>query len=156
QAQLAQTAPPLLTAAGFGGATAAVSPVGAASVQVQAGITVTSESFLLSGPGFNNNGALENSGGNNTIDNPLISPAPTPPPVNIITCGPAATIGLDNAGDTLTLNVPLVENGSAYGLNKVRAGDGYTKVGPGTLVLGGGAGTSNTFTGPTAVAGGGL
>ena len=70
------------------------------------------ETLTLNGSGYNNLGALENvSGFNDTWAAP-------------VTLGSNASVSVDGAGDTLTLNQPIGDGGQGFGL---------TKVGPGTL-----------------------
>lgn len=102
-----------------------VSP--SASLQIQDGITVTSESLQLSGNGFNNRGALENVSGSNTWGASIVLAAD-------------ASIGVTGAGDTLTISGPISE--SQTGLN-------LTKIGAGTLVFSGTG--NNQYTGTTTV-----
>lgn len=102
-----------------------VSP--SASLQIQDGITVTSESLQLSGNGFNNRGALENVSSSNTWGASIVLAAD-------------ASIGVTGAGDALTISGPISE--SQTGLN-------LAKIGPGTLVFSGVG--NNQYTGTTTV-----
>jgi autotransporter-associated beta strand protein len=128
--------PPLFVASGFGGATATVSLLVGASLQVQGSINVSSEALHLGGPGFNNAGALESVSGNNGWVNASPSPIPLD---NTIFLGGNTTIGADN-GSTLTINQTIFDSGLNYGL---------TKVGIGTVVFTGS--TSNSYGGGTTV-----
>jgi autotransporter-associated beta strand protein len=95
------------------------------------GAPMTNEALTLNGLGFNNGGALENVSGNNTWQRP-------------ITLGSNASIGVDNGGETLTIN---------QGIGQSSPGFGVTKFGVGTLLYSNAAfGTfDNTYTGLTQV-----
>ncbi len=112
-----------------GGPSAGTIVQNGATLQVQNGITVSNEALTLNGPGFDNQGALANVSNNNTWD-------------SSITLGSDSFIGVSQAGDTLTIS---------QSIGQASAGLGVTKVGPGTLLYTGGAGTSNTYTGLTQV-----
>ena len=92
---------------------------GGTTVQIQGGISLPSGALLnLSGVG-SGNGALENVQGNNTW-------------AGSTTLAGDSTVGIDSAGDTLTISGPIDGD---YAL---------TKVGAGTLVL---SSTGNSYTG---------
>jgi autotransporter-associated beta strand protein len=104
--------------------------VNGGTLQVQGGITVSTENLTLSGTGFNNLGALENlAGSSDTWNSP-------------ITLGANATVSVDGPSDTLTFSQAIGDGGAGFGL---------TKAGPGTLIFTGNATTSNTYTGLTTV-----
>jgi autotransporter-associated beta strand protein len=97
-----------------------------ASLQLQGGITVSTEALTLNGMGFNNAGALENvSGTSNTWAYP-------------ITLGSNSALGVDGPGDTLHVSAPIGDGGAALGV---------TEVGPGTVDYQ----AANTYTGLTTV-----
>jgi autotransporter-associated beta strand protein len=100
-----------------------------ATLQTQGDLLMTTEALTLNGPGFNNAGALEDVSGNTTWDRP-------------ITLGSSSSVGVDRAGDTLTIDKSIGQSA---------AGSGLTKVGPGILNYAGGPGTDNTYTGLTQV-----
>jgi autotransporter-associated beta strand protein len=100
------------------------------SLQLQGGITLSSESLTLNGPGSNNAGALENVTGTNTWNNPIL-------------LGSNVSIGVDGPGDTLVINQPITDGGGGFGV---------TEVGPGTLDYK----VGNTYTGLTQVNDGSL
>ena len=85
-----------------------------ATLQLQGGITVSTEGLTLNGAGFNNAGALENVSGNNTWS-------------NTITLGSNASIGVDSAANTLTTTQPIGDNGSGFALTKVGPGPSTTR-----------------------------
>jgi autotransporter-associated beta strand protein len=134
---LASTNVPQITATGSTGVTVIVNTVNdgpegtvvnsGATLQVQSGITVSTEALTLNGSGFNNAGALENVSGTNTWANP-------------VTLGSNASIGVDAPTDSLIVNQPIGDNGLNFGV---------TKVGAGTLDYAGN--TSNTYIGLTQV-----
>jgi large repetitive protein len=101
--------------------------VGGATLEIEDNITVTGKTLGLTGTGVSGNGALENASGNNTWSGPIILIGD-------------ATIGVDNASNTLTANQMISE---AF------PGSNLTKVGAGTLLLAGSS--SNTYTGTTQV-----
>jgi autotransporter-associated beta strand protein len=127
--------PPLsaTTAAGGPAVTVAITTTGdgatfvanGASLQLQGGITVSSEPLTLNGTGYNNAGALENFSGNNTWANNIVLQT-------------NSSIGVDGAGDTLSVTAPISDSGNAFGV---------TKVGPGTLDYQ----AANIYTGLTTV-----
>jgi autotransporter-associated beta strand protein len=133
---------PLLTPATTGGLVVAVNAVFGAPV------VVNGEPLTLSGTGIFGTGALLNTGGNNTWEEPSNQPIiltsipgfspPTTPPANV-------AFGVANLGDTLTIAGPIAET-AANNINDF----GVTKVGPGTMVLQ----EADTYTGLTTVAGG--
>jgi autotransporter-associated beta strand protein len=98
-----------------------------ASLQLQslADPLPTTKTIQLTGPGFNNQGALENVAGNNVV----------PGPITLVS---DSSIGVDQSTDTLTVS-GVIGGGSS----------GLAKVGPGALQLAGN--TANTYTGLTAV-----
>jgi autotransporter-associated beta strand protein len=96
-----------------------------ASLQVQGGITVSSEPLTLNGNGYNNAGALENFTGNNTWAQSIL-------------LATSSAIGVDVATDTLVINQPVGDQGNGLAV---------TKVGPGTLDYK----AANTYTGLTQV-----
>ncbi len=113
------------TAGGQGGTVVARG----ATLQVQGNITVPVEALQLSGPGFNNAGALENvSGFTDTWAGP-------------ITLAANSAVGVDGAADTLTLSGAIGQSGGGS--------QGLTLVGPGIVVMTGTA--ANTYTGLTQV-----
>jgi autotransporter-associated beta strand protein len=102
-----------------------------ATLQLQGGITMSSEALTLNGNGFNGLGALDSAADSNTWATP-------------ITLGSNTSVGAD-AGATLTLGGVISESS---------AGTALTKVGPGIAVLSGPA--SNAYTGLTTVSNGTL
>lgn len=98
-----------------------------ATLQIEGGITVSTESLRLNGTGVSNRGALENVAGNNTWSSP-------------VTLTGNASIGVDVGTDNLTITSAIGQTGGSRSV---------TKVGPGTLEYGGT--TSNTYTGLTQV-----
>lgn len=98
-----------------------------ATLQIDGGITVTNEVVTIHGPGFNDQGALNNFSGNNNWATPLI-------------LGANASVGTTNPSETLTFTAPIDDQGNAFNLDIV---------GPGTVRY---AGTvDNLYTGTTHV-----
>jgi autotransporter-associated beta strand protein len=103
-----------------------------ATLQIDGGITMTNEVVTINGPGFNDQGALNNFSGDNIWATPLF-------------LGSNASVGTTNASDTLTFTAPIDDKGNAFDLDKV---------GPGTVTY---AGTvDNRYTGTTHVQNGTL
>ncbi|MCI0461199.1 MAG: Ig-like domain repeat protein [Gemmataceae bacterium] len=100
-----------------------------AALQLQDGISVTTERLTLNGTGISNSGALVNVSGDNTWASP-------------ITLASNSAIGVTGASDKLTLSGPIGDNNPGFGV---------TKLGPGTLEYAGGTGTANTYRGLTQV-----
>jgi autotransporter-associated beta strand protein len=100
-----------------------------ATLQLQNGITILGKTLQITGAGVGGKGALENLSGNNAWDGQVI-------------LNNNATIGVDNAADTLTLKQRITESVALSNL---------TKVGIGTLVIGGPAGFGDTYLGTTRV-----
>ena len=140
---LAGLSQPLMTATGSTGTVATVARVTAghptstvvangATLQLQGGITVATDSLTLNGPGSTGtNGALESVNGTNTWSVP-------------ITLGSTSSIGAD-VSSNLIINQAITDNGKAYGVNIV---------GSGAIQYAGT--TSNSYTGTTQVFGGTL
>lgn len=103
-----------------------------ATLQLQGGITVSTEALIVNGQGFGDKGALENLAGTNTWDKTIV-------------LGSASFIGATGAGSTLIINQPITDEGNDFPVTKVgpgtveyRAGNTYTgltQVNEGTLVL---------------------
>src|SRR5262249_29875446 len=91
------------------------------------GVTIANH-LILNGPGVANSGALTGTG-----------TAGVSGPIVLDTGAPVVTIGVANAGDTLTLSGVVSDLG---------AGQNLTKVGSGTLILS----NVNTYRGSTALA----
>jgi autotransporter-associated beta strand protein len=103
-----------------------------ATLQIDGGITMTNEVVTINGPGFNDQGALNNFSGNNTWATPLF-------------LGSNASVGTTSASETLTFTAPIDDNGNAFNLDIV---------GPGTVTY---ASTlDNRYTGTTHVQNGTL
>ncbi len=98
-----------------------------ATLQVQGGITVSTEDLTINGPGFQGRGALENLSGENAWTRPIL-------------LGSSSSIGA--AAGRLTIPTSI---------NEASPGFAVTKVGPATVRYSGGAGTSNTYTGLTQI-----
>ncbi len=107
-----------------------------ATLALQSGITVSSEPLTLFGTGINGAGSLENVVPTGASNNSTWQ--------GLITLAGNASVGADGS-TTLTLNRPIVDNGSGFGLSKVGTG---TVQETGSL--------SNTYTGLTNVANGTL
>jgi autotransporter-associated beta strand protein len=84
--------------------------VSGATLQVQGGITFSSEPVTLNGPGFNNQGALQSVSGNNTW-------------ARALTLGSDSTIGVAAANDKLAFVVAIDDGGQGFGLTKTGAGE---------------------------------
>src|SRR5262249_35128906 len=83
-----------------------------ATLQLQGNRNMTTENLTLNGLGFSNKGALEQvAGGSSTWALP-------------VTLGSSASVGVDGGSDTVTLNRPVSDGGSGFGV---------TKFGPGTV-----------------------
>jgi autotransporter-associated beta strand protein len=131
-----------MTAAGSGGAAASVTTLTngiSGTLQIQGGITVSSEPLTLTGPGYTGIGALDSPAGANTWDSP-------------ITLAGNASIAADTdqtqspaVPSTLTVDQPISE--SATGSNLTKAGTG--------IVVFTGA-NNNTYSGVTSVSDGTL
>ena len=134
---LAKTVPPLITGAGTGGATVAVALlVGGELADPGQHQRCPPSPSPLSGPGFNNAGALESVSGNNGWVGALPS---TIPLVNTILLAGNTTIGADS-GSTLTVSQTISDLGQGFTL---------TKVGTGTVAFTGS--TANNYGGITTV-----
>jgi autotransporter-associated beta strand protein len=107
-----------------------------ATLQLQGGITVSTEGLTLNGNGAGGIGALDSASGNNTWATPIL-------------LGSNTSIGaeIDSTATPATLTLSGV-------LNEASPGTTLTKVGPGIAVLTGP--DSNAYTGLTTVAGGEL
>src|SRR5207248_1056373 len=89
-------------------------------------VVVSGETVSLSGTGINGTGALLDTGGNNTWQGPVVLnsrpvlllpnnvPASTPP--NHV------ALGVTNAGDTMTIDGVVSQQGGTFGLDKVGPG----------------------------------
>jgi autotransporter-associated beta strand protein len=128
----------------LGGSANGTTVAGGATLQIEGGISVSSEPLTLNGTGVSGTGALRNMLGNNTWTGP-------------VTLASDAKIASDLG--TLTLNGTV--SGSTYGLTVDGAGNTtiggvvsgsgtFTKIGTGTLTLSG----ANTYTGPTTISAG--
>ncbi len=145
QGALAGADQPQITATGTNGTSVTVSTVNdgsagtvvasGATLQLQGGITVSTEPLVINGAGFNGIGALDSLSGNNTLGT-------TAPYNTAVTLGSASSLGAE-AGATLTMLSPLVDNGNG----STFASPEVTKVGPGTLDYQ----VANTYTGLTQV-----
>jgi autotransporter-associated beta strand protein len=102
-----------------------------ATLQVQNNINVTTEQLQITGAGFGGIGALDSALNANTWGGPIVLAGDS-------------SIGAE-ASSTLTVNQTISESVTPSQL---------AKVGPGTLLLTGGTGTGNTYTGLTTVAAG--
>ena len=124
----------------LGGAANGTTVLDGAQLQLQAPATgpnagqplaITGENLVLSGAGIAGTGALLNSGGNNSwnyngltgtvmlaSDPVLLLPNNTPATI------PPGDISIDvaNAADTLTINAPIGQTGSTFGLKKIGVG----------------------------------
>jgi autotransporter-associated beta strand protein len=114
----------------LGGTAVGTTVSSGASLEVSGGISVASQPITLNGTGVGGNGALRNLSGSNALN-------------GVITLGSDSTIGAD-AGN-LSLGGVIADGGNNHGI---------TKVGSGTLTLGGSA--ANTYTGTTNVVAGTL
>ncbi|MBY0512826.1 MAG: hypothetical protein K2P78_02825, partial [Gemmataceae bacterium] len=116
-----------------------------ATLELNGGISLTGEPLTISGPGFNNQGALLGSGGSNTISavstvNAAGAVVPIP-----VTLAASSSAGTTLAGDSLTFLTPISDGG---------AGRNVDVVGPGTVNYR--ANVSNAYTGTTTVQNGTL
>jgi len=113
-------------ASALGTVGAGTTVISGAALEIQSGITVSTEPLTLNGTGISSNGALRNISGNNTWS-------------NTVTLGSNSSIGTD-AG-TLTISNVIDDGAGGFSL---------TKVGSGTLALN----ANNTFSGGLTVSAG--